>query len=151
MKINFIEKFIGSVFYTGYFPAASGTVSSLAALVIYLIPGFENPFIMLISISLFFVWGVNIATKFEAVYGKDPSQCTIDEMVGTWISLLFIPKTLVYVVISFILWRVLDILKPFPANLIEKIKGGWGIMLDDVASAFYVLLILYLIINLKIL
>lgn len=151
MKINFIEKLIGSVFFTGYFSTASGTISSFVALLIYLIPGFENPFIMLISISLFFVWGMNIATKFEVVYGKDPPQCTIDEMIGTWISLLFIPKTLVYILISFLLWRALDILKPFPANMIEKFKGGWGIMLDDVVSALYTLLIVYLIINLKIL
>lgn len=151
MKINFIEKLIGSVFFTGYFSVASGTVSSFVALLIYLIPGFENPFIMLSLISLFFVWGVTISTKFETVYGKDPSQCTIDEMIGTWISLLFIPKTLVYVLISFILWRALDILKPFPANMIEKIKGGLGIMLDDVVSALYTLLIVYLLINLKIL
>lgn len=151
MKFNLFQKLLGSVFFTGYFPVASGTVSSLAALFIYLIPGFENPFIMMIAISFFFVIGVNISTKFESVYGKDPSKCTIDELVGTWISLLFIPKTFVYIIISFILWRGLDIFKPFPANIAEKIKGGWGIMLDDVVSAIYTLIIVYLLINLKIL
>ena len=92
MKINIIEKFIGSGFFSGYIPFAPGTFGSLIALFIYLIPGMENPTILLLLISLFSVVGIKIGTKFEAIYGKDPKQCTIDEMVGMWITLLFIPK-----------------------------------------------------------
>lgn len=148
MKLNFIEKFFGSGFFTGYIPFASGTMGSLTALIIYLIPGFENPATMIALISLFLVVGIPVATKFEKVYGKDPSQCTIDELIGTWISLLFVPKIIWYVLPAFIIWRVLDIIKPYPANKLEKISGGWGIMLDDIVSGIYSLIIIQLIVYL---
>lgn len=146
MKIGIIKKTLGSGFFTGYIPFASGTFGSLAALIIYLIPGFENPTIMLLAISLFSSIGVFIGTDFEAVYGKDPKQCTIDEVVGMWISLLFIPKKIWFIALAFLIWRALDIFKPFPGRLLEKIRGGWGIMLDDIMMGIYTFIIMHLII-----
>ncbi|MBL1213649.1 MAG: phosphatidylglycerophosphatase A [Ignavibacteriae bacterium] len=146
MKLNLIERIIGSGIFTGYIPFASGTFGSLAAIIIYLIPGFENPTIMLIAISFFLVLGAQIGSKFEKIYGKDPKECTIDEFVGTWISLLFLPKNAIYIAGAFLIWRFFDIIKPFPANVIEKIKGGWGIMLDDVVAGFYSFIVIQIII-----
>ena len=144
MKINFFEKFIGSGFYTGYFPVASGTVGSLAALIIYLIPGFEKLYIIIPSIAIFTLYGIYLGNKFENKYGKDPAECTVDEVVGTWISLIALPKTIGIIVTAFLLWRILDIIKPPPARNLEKIKGGLGIMLDDVISGAYTLIIMHL-------
>ncbi len=148
MNPNFIEKLAGSVFFTGYSPVAPGTISSLAALAIFLIPGFENPTMMLIIISVFTVWGIKLGDKFEKKYGKDPSQCTIDEFVGTWISLLFVPKIYWILAIDFVIWRLLDIIKPFPAGVLEKLSGGKGIMLDDIVSGAYSLVIIHIFISL---
>jgi phosphatidylglycerophosphatase A len=145
LKLNLIEKLLGSGFYTGYVPFASGTFGSLAAVLIYLIPGFENPTVLLLSISIFTVIGVNLGTKFEKIYGRDPKECTIDEFVGTWISLLFLPKNVLFISGAFIIWRLFDIIKPFPANSVEKIKGGWGIVLDDVISGFYSFIVIQII------
>lgn len=147
-KINFIEKFLGSGFYTGYISNASGTFASAAALLIYLIPGFENPAFLLLVISVFIVAGVPIATKFENIYGKDPKECTIDEVVGTWITFIFLPKKIWWILLAFLIWRAMDIFKPFPIRKLEKIKGGWGIMLDDIAAGFGSLIIVNLIIYL---
>ena len=146
MKLNFVEKLIGSGFYSGFIPFAPGTFGSFVALLIYLIPGFENPTILLFVISLFTVLGISLGTKFESIYGKDPKQCTIDEMVGMWISLIFIPKKIWFIAFAFVIWRVLDIIKPFPANISEKLNGGIGIMLDDIIAAFYTLVIIHIII-----
>ena len=146
MKINLLERLLGSGFFSGYIPIAPGTFGSLVALAIYLIPGFENPTILLTLISLFSIIGIYTGNKFEKVYGKDPAQCTIDEMVGMWITLLFIPKYIWYILIAFIIWRILDIIKPFPANIVEKIKGGWGIMLDDIVAGIYSLIFVHIII-----
>jgi phosphatidylglycerophosphatase A len=148
MNPNFVEKLLGSGFYSGYIPFAPGTFGSIVALLFYLIPGFENPTILLTIISLFSIVGISIGTKFESIYGKDPKQCTIDEMVGMWISLLLIPKKIWFIVIAFIIWRILDIVKPFPANVAEKIGGGLGIMLDDIIAAIYSLILTHLIIYL---
>ena len=146
MKIKVIEKILGSGFYTGYIPFAPGTFGSLAAIIIYLIPGFEKPEIIIPLTIIFFVLGIKIGDKFEEVYGKDPSQCTIDEIVGTWISLFLIPKTAVYIIITFVIWRIFDIIKPYPANKLEKLKGGLGIMMDDVVSGVYAALFVHLFI-----
>ncbi len=140
------EKIIGSGLLTGYIPVASGTFGSLAAIMIYFIPGFEQPYIIIPATVITFIAGVYIAGKFEKVYGEDPSECTIDEVVGTWIALLFLPKTMGIAATSFVIWRALDIIKPFPARKSEELKAGWGIMMDDVISGIYTLLIMHILI-----
>jgi phosphatidylglycerophosphatase A len=145
LKLNFFEKLIGSGFYTGYIPFASGTWGSLAALIIYLIPGFEKPAVIIPAIIVFTILGVIIGNKFDVVYGKDPAECTVDEVVGMWISLLFLPKTFLVVTLAFFSWRAFDIIKPPPARQLESLKGGVGIMIDDVVAGFYSLLLLHLI------
>ena len=148
MKINFFEKFIGSGFYSGYFPIASGTVGSLAAILIYLIPGFEQLFIIIPTTLIFIVYGIVLGTKFEAQYGKDPAECTVDEVVGTWISLIALPKILWIIVAAFFVWRILDIIKPPPARNLEKLNGGLGIVIDDIISGLYTLIIMHLVVYL---
>lgn len=148
MKINSFEKFIGSGFFTGYFPVASGTVGSAAAIVIYLIPGFEQLIEIIPATLVIIFYGIYIGTKFEAEYGKDPAQCTIDEVAGTWISLIALPKSIGIIIATFLLWRILDIIKPPPARNLERLKGGLGIMIDDVISGIYTLIIMHLVVYL---
>lgn len=145
-QINLFEKTIGSGFFTGYIPIASGTFGSLAATFIYLIPGFEKLYVIIPISILTFIYGIYVSTKFEVEFGKDPSECTIDEFVGTWIALMALPKTILITLTSFFIWRVLDIIKPFPARSSEKLKAGWGIMTDDVISGFYTLILMHLIV-----
>jgi len=147
VKLNFTEKLLGSGFFTGYIPIASGTFGSLAALLIYAIPGFEKPFIIIPAIIIFTIIGIYTGNKFDVVYGKDPAECTIDEVVGMWISLLFLPKTYIIAIVAFFLWRLFDIVKPYPARRLEKLKGGIGIMIDDIVASIYVAIILNLAIN----
>ncbi len=145
IKINFIERLVGSGFYTGYIPFASGTFGSLVALLIYWIPGFENPFIMFLAIVVLIAYGIYVGNKFDIKYGKDPAECTVDEMVGQWIALLFVPKTVILSVVVFFVWRFFDIVKPYPARNLEYLPGGLGIMIDDVVSGFYSLIVIHLI------
>ena len=148
MKLNNFEKILGSGFYSGYFPVASGTVGSLAALIIYFIPGFEQWFIIVPLTLIFAAYGIYVGTKFEIVYGKDPAECTIDEIVGMWISLIALPKTILIAIGAFLLWRILDIIKLPPARNFERLKGGIGIMIDDVISGLYTLIIMHLVVYL---
>jgi len=145
MKLNFVYKILGSFFYTGYIPIASGTWASFLALIFYFIFGLDRLEVVLPIIVLFTVIGIIIGNKFEEVYGKDPAQCTIDEAVGMWISVLFLPKHFVLLGVTFFLWRLFDIYKPFPAGKAESIPGGLGIMLDDIISAVYVCIIMNLL------
>jgi len=148
LKINLFERFIGSGFFTGYSPVASGTVGSIAAIIIYIIPGFEQLFIIIPATLLFIVYGIYLGNKFETEYGKDPAQCTVDEVVGTWISLIALPKTFGIIIAAFFLWRILDIIKPTPARNLERLKGGLGIMIDDIVSGIYTLIIMHLVVYL---
>lgn len=143
-----MEKFLGSGFYSGFSPAVSGTVGSAVAIIIYLIPGFEELYVIIPVSLIFFFYGIYVGSKFEIKYGKDPSECTIDEFVGTWISLIALPKTVWIITVTFLLWRILDIIKPPPARNLENKKGGFGIMIDDVVSGFYTLIIMHLVVYL---
>ncbi len=147
MKPNKFEKLIGSGLLTGYSPFASGTVGSLLALA-FLPLGREA---LAALILVFFFYGIYIGGKFEVEYGKDPGQFTLDEFVGTWIAFFAIPLNLYSIIFIFIVWRFFDILKPFPVRNAEKLKGGLGIMADDVIAALYANIIgqitIYLIIK----
>jgi phosphatidylglycerophosphatase A len=137
VKLSFIEKFFGSGFLTGYSPYASGTVGSAAALLFLLIPGFTNPYVIIPATLVVFGLGGFVADKMEKIYGQDPSIVTIDEVVGMWIALWFIPINYLSIGIAFLIFRILDILKPYPAGEIDKKSGGWNIMLDDVVAGMY--------------
>ncbi len=148
MKLNLIERIIGSGFFTGYAPIASGTVASIVALLFFVIPGFENPALLILVISVSIIIGKNIADKFETIYGKDPAQFTLDEFIGMWISLLFVPKKIWFLIPAFVIWRAMDIFKPFPVRKLESLKGGWGVIMDDVGAGIYTFMIMQIIIHL---
>lgn len=135
--------FIGSGFGSGFSPAAPGTAGSLAALLIALIPGFTSPLILSVAILIAFVAGGFCADRMERWRGPDPSVVTIDEVVGMWITLIFLPHTPLYLISGFFVFRLLDILKPWPANYFDGRPGGWNIMLDDVAAGVYANCILH--------
>lgn len=146
--MNIISKAVGSGLFTGYIPIASGTFGSLIGLVVYLIPGVEQIYILIPLIVVFFFWGISLGNQFEIAYGKDPSQCTIDEVVGMWITLIMVPKTITNLIIAFFVWRIFDIIKPSPARELEKLRGGLGIMIDDVVAGLYALVVVHILIYL---
>ncbi len=133
-----IAKIFGTGFGTGYAPKASGTVgSALAAAMYWFIPLLPEPMVLSGAIVIFFAIGVWSATILENKYGHDASEITIDEMVGQWIALLFLPKTTVAVGAAFALFRLFDIIKPEPANALQRLPKGWGVMMDDVMAGVY--------------
>ncbi|MGB9663908.1 MAG: phosphatidylglycerophosphatase A [Ignavibacteria bacterium] len=148
-KLNFTDRIkllFATGFFIGYFPIASGTAGSFLAILIYLfVPNFYEPYILIIFILLFLVIGIYTSDFAEKVYGFDPPEVVIDEIVGMWFTMLFVPKTFLLAAIGFILFRVFDIIKPFPAKQSQEFKGGLGIMLDDLVAGFYALIILHLI------
>jgi len=130
--------------FTGYSPIASGTVASAVALAIYFIPGFQHPYSIIPVSFLTFILGTKAAGIMEERYGHDPTEVTIDEVLGMWISLMFLPKSLAVAVPAFFVFRLLDIIKPWPARKFDSVPGGLGIMLDDVVAGFYTNIIMHL-------
>jgi phosphatidylglycerophosphatase A len=149
-KIPLVIKFFGTGFFSGFFPFAPGTFGSMVAVLIYLIPGFDISFVIGSAILLFFCIGLFSAEIIEKAIGHDPSIVVIDEFVGMWISLIFIPKIWYLVVIAFFLFRFFDITKIFPANIFDRRKGGFAIMFDDVIAGVYANIVLQILIYFKI-
>jgi phosphatidylglycerophosphatase A len=131
--------FIATVGYCGYFPIAPGTVGSAAGLVFYLLVWWaRSPAIELALILLLFAAGVWAGTTAERYFGGiDPGPIVLDEVVGMLITLAFIPVGVTGALIGFLLFRLFDVLKPFPADRLEKLHGGLGVMADDAMAAVY--------------
>lgn len=145
IRVPFLVKAFGSGLFSGYSPFASGTIGSLVGLAIYAIPGFENPAVMILSCFLVFILGIKAAELMEQRYGHDPAEVTIDEVLGMWISLLFLPKSLVLAASAFFVFRVLDVYKPWPARKFDTVRGGFGIMMDDAIVALYTNIIIHIV------
>ncbi|MGB9741616.1 MAG: phosphatidylglycerophosphatase A [bacterium] len=147
LKFRF-QAFLGSGFYTGYFPVAPATVTSFFTLIPAYFLCRQLLLSALIIIIVFFL-GVWLASDLEKVWGKDPKRVTIDEICGTLITFFYNPVSLFGLFLGFLCWRGFDVLKlPF-INRMQEVKGGWGVMLDDVLAgicANIVLRILILII-----
>jgi phosphatidylglycerophosphatase A len=139
--------FIATVGYCGYFPIAPGTVGSAAGLVFYLLVWWaQSPLFESALILALFVTGVWAGTTSERYFGGiDPGPIVLDEVVGMLITLAFIPVGMVGALIGFLLFRVFDVLKPFPAGRFEKLHGGLGVMADDAMAAIYANLALRLV------
>ena len=125
---------IASVFYIGYIPIASGTFGSLAALICMWFLKPDRPFLGILVVAVF---GIGTVTSHvvEGIFGKDSGLIVIDEFAGFMISVYSLPFTPGYLIAGFFLFRFFDILKPPPIKNIERVvKGGLGVMLDDVAA-----------------
>ena len=145
---SFLVRFFATGFYSGYAPFAPGTAGSAVGLLIYWIPNFENPIILSACTAIMFAIGIVVSGKMERHFGDDPPIVVIDEVVGMWITLLLLPKSIILSVAGFILFRIFDIIKPPPARNLEALKNGWGIMLDDVMAGIYGNLVLQVLVKL---
>ncbi len=143
--ISPLIKIFASGLYSGYAPFASGTVGTFVGLMVYLIPSFDQTAVLLPASIVVFILGSLAAGQMEKAYGHDPSVVTIDEVLGIWISLLFLPKSLFIIVCAFFLFRMFDVFKPWPARVFDKMQGGWNIMLDDVVAGIYTNLVLQIV------
>lgn len=131
--------FVATAGYCGYFPIAPGTIGSAAGLLVYLVVWWAgSPIVEAALIALTFVAGTWAATRAERFFGGiDPGPVVIDEVLGMLITLAFIPAGWTAVLTGFVLFRVFDVIKPYPADRLEKLHGGFGIMADDAMAAVY--------------
>jgi phosphatidylglycerophosphatase A len=158
LRVSLLTRALATGFFTGYIPGASGTWGSLLALSLGFFPGALSPGALGSLIVIGFFVGVFTAGRMAAAEGNrlsalaalskaafqpglnshpDPSIVVIDEMVGMWIALFLLPPGLSACILAFLAFRTFDIIKPPPARQLERLPGGWGIMLDDVMAGIY--------------
>ncbi len=140
-----LARLFGTGFGTGYLPYFPGTWGSLMALILaWFIPHFTSlPTFFYLIIGSFAI-GVWAGGEVEKDYGKDAKEITIDEFVGQWITLLFVPKTMLAFALAFIFFRFFDVAKVEPINKLQKLPKGWGVMADDVVAGIYANLCVHL-------
>ena len=145
-KLNLNTMFV-SVFGIGFIPFASGTFGSLAGLIIGYVLNLINYNLLFIIIPMLFILGVIASNTYQKQTGeKDSSVIVIDEVVGQLIAMMFVMDDFVLVFISFIIFRLFDIYKPWPASYADKkMTGGFGVMLDDVFAGIYTSIFIFLI------
>lgn len=141
---SFFVRLIATGFFSGYSIFAPGTAGSGVALVIYcLLPPLNAWAWGALLIGLFFV-GVYTSGACEKSWGKDPRRVVIDEFAGFFVTVGLLPQSVLVGIVGFVIFRILDIIKPPPARQVEALPGGWGIVADDVVAGIYGHLILIL-------
>ena len=130
--------FIATAGFVGFVPVAPGTAGSAVGLFIYVVlRAFDSSVGEGLAIVLSLVVGIWSADVVERQLGKDPGPVVIDEVLGMLVTLAFLNVTAVGAVVGFILFRVYDVVKPYPAARLENLHGGPGIMLDDLVAGIY--------------
>jgi phosphatidylglycerophosphatase A len=131
--------FIATCGYLGYVPVAPGTFGSAAGLaVFFLIRSTGSMTLEVAAIVVLFAIGIWSGTIAEHHFGGiDPAPVVMDEVVGMLITLAFVPVSLTGAIVGFLVFRVLDVFKPWPSARFERLPGGLGVMADDGMAAIY--------------
>jgi phosphatidylglycerophosphatase A len=132
--------FLATCGYVGYAPVAPGTFGSAAGLVVYALLRSvgASPLVELTVIAALFILGTWSGTEAEHHFGGvDPGPIVLDEVVGMLITLAMIPVNTAGAIVGFLVFRALDVFKPWPSGRLERLPGGLGIMADDAMAAVY--------------
>jgi len=137
MKL-FAAKILSTCFGLGFFPVAPGTVTSIVVVLGYFfLPVLHSPVLLLTLVLLSTGVGIWAGGVMEEYYGNDPSIVTIDELAGQWLALVALPEGVWPVALAFLFFRFFDIAKPGPVDALQRLPGGWGIMLDDLLAGLF--------------
>jgi len=144
-KLHWLVRLLATGGYLGYAPLAPASVGSLgcAVLLWFLLPEIAlagSPLAiatLAVSVVAFVVLSMWVAGRAERAFGHDSRKIVIDEFAGFLVAVAFLPKTLLVYALAFVLFRVLDVVKPFPARRMESAGGGAGVVLDDVIVGVY--------------
>jgi len=149
MKIlNFIIKTLSTFFYVGYLPLIPGTFGSIFGVFLFYCVK-DNGFAHILLTLILIVLGFLVTGRAEKIFNKKDARCiVIDEVSGMLLSLLFIPYDIKLVIMAFILFRILDTLKPFPSGRVQNLTGSIGIMGDDIIAGLYTNIILQVVLRL---
>jgi phosphatidylglycerophosphatase A len=136
--VDLLARLVATAFGSGYAPLAPGTAGSALGVLLFW-PMARNawPWQLAACVVVFFVGTAAAGRVARSLGVKDPGLVVIDEVAGQWLTLVSLPFTPFVVVAGFLLFRVMDVVKPWPARDLEGLPGGWGIMADDIAAGIY--------------
>ena len=135
-----VHRLISTCLGIGYTPKGGGTVAAIVCCIAWYFAwtgGNEFAFGPILATGIIMTVGVWSAGKVEHAWGKDSSKVVIDEVAGMCLTLLFIPVRWQYILCGLVLFRFFDIAKPLGIRKMEELKGGWGVMMDDMLAGLY--------------
>jgi phosphatidylglycerophosphatase A len=136
-------RLLATGFGSGRAPVAPGTAGSAVGLLMFWPLASLPPAAQVAACAVLFVFGAFASARVARGTGKkDPGLVVVDEVVGMWVTLVGLPFVPFTAAVGFVLFRALDVAKPWPARDLERLSGGWGIMADDVAAGVYAHLLL---------
>jgi phosphatidylglycerophosphatase A len=138
--------FIAQGAYSGKSPFAPGTAGTVVGVLLYLVMRGVGPAWYLAAAAAVIVIGIWTAGRAEVLLGeKDAQSIVIDEIAGYLISMVLAPSGWIYVVAAFILFRVFDVIKPWPLKRLQDLHGGLGVMFDDIGAGIYTNIVLQVV------
>ncbi len=138
---------IATGFYVGRLGLAPGTLGTLIAVPILYLASF-NLWTIVATTGVLFALGLIASNEVIRITGEsDPEEVVIDEIVGYLACFVFVDPTLKTYILAFVIFRVLDIVKPFPINLFERLPGAYGVMMDDLIAGLMTSFILFLLLK----
>ena len=145
--LNRIVVFLATGCYVGYSPLVPGTMGTLASIPLYLILSHLSPLYympILLGFIYIAIWASDGAEVL--LQSKDCKHIVIDEMVGFLVAMFMIPPTMRNIILGFFLFRAFDIIKPFPIRTLEeRVRGGYGVVLDDILAGIYTNLVIHVL------
>jgi phosphatidylglycerophosphatase A len=141
-----LAKIMATCFYLGYLPLAPGTLGgSLFGVVIYLLV-VKYRALYAVTLGLLLIAAVWSAGAAEVIFNKrDDQRIVIDETLGFLIAVFLLPQTILYITLAFGLFRLFDIFKPLGIKKLQDLRGGWGVVADDVAAGLLANIILQIV------
>jgi phosphatidylglycerophosphatase A len=146
---DFLVKVISTVFFIGYLPLIPGTFGSIVGVGLFYLLKSASSLTYFLTIFSVIVLGLITSGQMEKLLNKkDPGCIVIDEVAGMLLALSFMPYDFKIILLGFIIFRILDTLKPFPAGRMQYLRGSLGVLADDLIAGIYTNLVLLLILNL---
>lgn len=144
--------FLSSGFMSGYIPFASGTFATLLAIPLFFplslvnqlrFPGAVVFVGLVLGLSALAIWLSDVAEK---TYGeKDSHKIVVDEIVGFFVAMAFVPYRGPHLLAAFVLFRFFDVAKPLPIHRLQRLPGGWGVVADDLLAGLYSCVVLHIV------
>lgn len=147
-KLPLLPTIIGTGFGSGFWPWGPGTAGALTGMLIWYALSFMLNSTLLFAVTLscivvFTIAGTWAGRRLSPFWGSDPQKVVIDEMVGVWVPLLAVPASDIWLALaSFVLFRLFDILKPLGIRTLDRRKGAFYVMADDILAGVYSLIII---------
>jgi len=147
LTMSFLLEFIATGLLIGKLPFAPGTLGTLLGIPIVLLLYIDTNLYLWGTALLFFTGWLASEHMVRLLKDEDPEEVVIDEIVGYMLAFLLVEPSLKALILGFVIFRIIDIFKPFPVNLFENFPGGLGVMADDVVAGVLTSIILYMLLQ----